>query len=155
VKETLLLLLSLALALPSRSAAAQSFEGKPRPAPTEHARPRSTDGVAFADPRDPNPGSGRRRIIAGWIAAGVFAGGVAQLPLCQLNDYEGSFSGRRCVGWSIAFAAAGLSLAIPLLVSGYRRRAAQNAWRKRHGLLSKLQCTVRTDGVALSIRGEL
>jgi hypothetical protein len=90
--------------------------------------------LAFADTKDPNPGSGRTLLLTGWIALGVATLAVAQGPLCSLNTYDARDGQRRCVKSAVGIGVAALTLAVPALVLGYRRRSAQNQWKQRHGL---------------------
>ncbi|MDB4972542.1 MAG: hypothetical protein JWN48_883 [Myxococcaceae bacterium] len=92
--------------------------------------------LAFADPHDRNPGSGRGLIFTGWIALGIVAAAAAQGPLCSLNTYDARDGQRSCVNSSIGVGVAALVLGVPALVLGYRRRSAQNEWKERHGLRS-------------------
>ena len=74
--------------------------------------------LAFADARDPNPGSGSRKIIAGWIGLGVAAVNFAQLPFCYTNEQDGWLNGRRCLALSASIGSVGLGLGVSLLVLG-------------------------------------
>jgi hypothetical protein len=164
------LLLTLAPAL----AAAQATEPSPTLA-AERTAPRtaqahaeqtpSTDfpgapviapDLAFADASDPNPGSGRRQILAGWISTGIGAAAIAQLPLCHRNDYDDARSERSCTRLSISAAILGLAAGIPWLVFGYQKRVAQRAWRARHGLahwIAPLHLAAQRDGASLFYQG--
>jgi hypothetical protein len=118
--------------------------------------PVTTPDVAFADPSDPNPGSGRRQILAGWISTGIGVVSIAQIPFCHHNDYDDAGSERVCTRFSISMAVLGLAAGIPWLVLGYRKRAAQSAWRARHGLadwLAPLRLAVQRDGASLLYQG--
>jgi hypothetical protein len=95
---------------------------------------KSSPHLAFADATDPNPGSGRALILTGWIALGVAVLSGAQGPLCSLNSYDTRAGQRSCVRFSLGVGIAALTLGVPSLVLGYRRRSAQNQWKKRHGL---------------------
>jgi len=91
--------------------------------------------LAFADVSDPNPGTGFGQILTGWIGTTIGVAGVAQIALCPLdfNDFSQDEL-RRCRNSAIVFGAIGFSIGIPSLVFGYRKRAAQRAWKQRHGL---------------------
>jgi hypothetical protein len=90
--------------------------------------------MAFADPADPNPGSGQRKVLAGWISVSVAALNFSQLSLCALREGEGWWTERRCMRMGLSIGSLGLALGLPLLVLGYRQRAEQRAWMRRHGL---------------------
>lgn len=90
--------------------------------------------LAFADISDPNPGSGRGQIIAGWVATGIGLAGIAQVPICRYDEFDDARELRRCRRVGLAFGIIGLAAGIPWLVFGYQKRAAQREWKKRHGL---------------------
>lgn len=110
--------------------------------------------LAFADASDPNPGSGRSQIIAGWIATGAGLAGAAQAPLCKINDFDRGRELRRCRNLGIAVGVIGLAFGIPWLVFGYQHRADQRAWKKRHGLaeIPMLDLSWERDGATLQLR---
>jgi hypothetical protein len=110
--------------------------------------------LAFADASDPNPGSGRGQILAGWIATGVGIAGVAQSPLCKFEHFDRGRELRRCRNVGLTFGVLGLALGIPWLVFGYQRRAAQKAWKKRHGLaqMPTLDLNWERGGVTFQLR---
>ncbi|MET0286774.1 MAG: hypothetical protein ABW352_19995 [Polyangiales bacterium] len=108
--------------------------------------------LAFADVSDPNPGSGRGQILAGWIATGVGVAGVVQAPLCERDDFDLGRRVRRCRNLGIVFGALGLSLGIPWLVFGYQRRSAQRAWKQRHGLTQLPDVQLGFDELLLTFR---
>jgi hypothetical protein len=112
--------------------------------------------LAFADASDPNPGSGRGQILAGWISTGIGAASIAQIPFCHRNEYDDARSERVCTRFSISMAALGLAAGIPWLWFGYQKRAAQRAWRARHGLahwLAPLHLVVQREGASLLYQG--
>jgi len=91
--------------------------------------------LAFADPVDVNPGSGRRKLVAGWLSLALSAGNVVQAAV-WCDDERGfkRLRGQPCVRTAIAFASITFLVGVPLLVAGYRQRARYMAWRDRHGL---------------------
>jgi hypothetical protein len=109
-----------------------------------------TPDLAFADASDPNPGSGRGQILAGWIATGIGLAGVAQAPLCRFNDYDRLGGLRRCRNVGIVFGVLGLSLGVPWLVFGYQKRRAQRAWKQRHGLTARSELQFAGDSLWLT-----
>jgi hypothetical protein len=90
--------------------------------------------LAFASESDPNPGSGWTLRLLGWIGSGIGLAGVAQAPLCHMEDVTEPGDKRRCRNSSIAMGSIGLGLGVPLLIFGYRKRRAQRAWKQRHAL---------------------
>ena len=128
------LLILLLFVLRPSATWAQASASSPRPQGSGSALRKLAPDVAFADLRDPNPGSGRGLILTGWIGLGIATLAGAQGPLCSLNTYDTQHGERRCVKLSIGFAVAALTVAVPCLVFGYRRRRAQNEWKLRHGL---------------------
>jgi hypothetical protein len=110
--------------------------------------------LAFADASDPNPG--RRQILAGWISTGIGVASIVQIPFCHRNEYDDVHSERVCTRFSISMAVLGLVAGVPWLVFGYQKRAAQRAWRARHGLaqwLAPLHLAVQSDGASLLYQG--
>jgi hypothetical protein len=108
--------------------------------------------LAFADAADPNPGSGRSQILAGWIATGIGVAGVAQSPLCRFNDFDRGRGLRRCRNIGIVFGVIGLSLGVPWLVFGYQKRRAQRRWKQRHGLTALPDLQFAGDSLWLTLR---
>jgi hypothetical protein len=108
--------------------------------------------LAFADAADPNPGSGRGQILAGWIASGIGVAGVAQAPLCRFNDFDRGRGLRRCRNVGIVFGVLGLSLGVPWLVFGYQKRRAQRQWKQRHGLTALPELQFAGDSLWLTLR---
>lgn len=100
--------------------------------------------LAFANSSDPNPGSGRIARLIGWIAAGVGLAGVAQAPLCRMQEFTEPSQQRSCRNSSIVLGTVGFGLGLPLLIVGYRKRRAQRAWKERHGL-GELAPSLRVD----------
>jgi hypothetical protein len=145
MKRALALLLTLGIAL---NASAQGLAPGPRNAEEEDAAPE----LAFAAASDPNPGSGRGQIIAGWIATGVGVAGVAQASLCKFNEVDRGSELRRCRNLGIVFGAIGLTLGIPWLVFGYHKRRAQRAWKQRHGLTALPELELTGDSLLLNVR---
>lgn len=148
-------LVALALMLASSTAAAQPPE--PTAAPGVAASSAIpglalAPDLAFADPVDVNPGSGRRKLIAGWLSLGLTAGNVAfASALCEARNkgrlLPASGSTQTCTRTSIAFASITFLIGVPLLVAGYRQRARYHAWRERHGLLGLA-------GLSLDVSGD-
>jgi len=127
----------LSAPLPSAAWAQAAFQAQasaaPQAGPTLVSR-KPQPHLAFADATDPNPGSGRGLILTGWIGLGIAALAVAQGPLCSLNSYDAHDGQRRCVRSSVVIGAVALTLSVPALMFGYRRRRARNDWEQRHGL---------------------
>jgi len=96
--------------------------------------------LAFADPSDPDPGSGAAKIVAGFIGLGVAASNAVQLPFCAID--QPFVPGRTCVRIAASLAAVGLAVGVPLLVLGYRQRARRKAWLARR---------LRADGHAVRL----
>ena len=93
--------------------------------------------LAFADPVDPIPGSPRRKLVAGWVSLGVAALNIAQIPICtSVNEFDDARGKRACIATAATIAALGLSLGLPLTISGHRQRARRKAWLRRHHLAS-------------------
>lgn len=91
--------------------------------------------LAFADPVDPIPGSPRRKLIAGWVSLGVAALNIVQIPLCiSVSEFDDARGERVCIATAATIAALGLSLGLPLTISGHRQRARRKAWLRRHHL---------------------
>jgi hypothetical protein len=142
MRRTFALLLVCALATTARA------EDALHPVSGDDARPSTSTGglllrendagdqpdLAFASVSDPNPGTGRGQIIAGWVATGVGLAGIAQASTCRFNGFDQEAALKRCRNLGIGVGALGLAIGVPWLVFGYRKRAALRAWKQRHGL---------------------
>jgi hypothetical protein len=139
-------------ALEQTSAPSDPPQRDQTPHPDFPGAPVMTPDLAFADASDPNPGSGRRQILAGWISTGIGVASIAQVPFCHRNEYDAALGEQVCRRLSISMAVIGLAAGIPWLVFGYQKRAAQRAWRARHGLagwVAPLHLAVQRDGASL------
>lgn len=143
-------LVVLLLCCHSLRAVAQDVPDVELPEETEPVAP----DLAFADASDPNPGSGRGQIIAGWIASGAGLAGAVQAPLCKFNGFDQGRGLKRCRNLGIAVGVIGLAFGIPWLVFGYQHQAEQRAWKKRHGLASlpNLDLSWERDGASFQLR---
>ena len=94
--------------------------------------------LAFADISDPNPGSGKGKIVTGWILTG--AGTVDLLNLTSCSNHGGHvLRANTCLRLFTAISAVAVSLGVPLLILGYRQKHQQQKWKRRHGIAETLQ----------------
>ncbi|MET0342677.1 MAG: hypothetical protein ABW252_16850 [Polyangiales bacterium] len=151
-RVVLAVLLTFALLAPAR-ARAQARAPVPVSADDGAARALAlAPDLAFADPVDPNPGSGRGKRIAGWVGISVGVVESVNVALChRFESMRGGRGQRACITLAATLATLGFVIGIPVAIAGQRQRARQKGWLKRHGLalLEQVEVDARRDAAGL------